>query len=666
MLNSMIYRFFPAVLVLFAISLSFSVLLAQNATDDPVLFSIGDDVVHLSEFSYVYEKSNADVAKYDEKSVREFLDLYQKFKLKVADARAQGMDQNDQLESELAVYRNQLADKYMSDEAILDRMTKELYDRMKWNIDISHILRLVPEDGAEVLSERAIEVLETAKKEIESGENFEDVARKYSQDRSVLQNHGHLGYRRAKLPSGMYELETLMYSTPVGEVAGPVRTNLGYHLIKVNGRIPDPGTIEVAHILIRKPMQGSVDTSKQVIEKVYQMLQNGADFGEMVEKYSEDKNNNRQQGYLGKFQMGKYTPEFEEAAFAIEEDGGISPPVQTSYGWHIIQRISLDTMGSYESERRYLENLVRSDDRYNLAQDALVARVKEEENYRRTDVTNDQLLEILTKDVFQVNWEVPEPEENPDLFYIGEAGYDLQGFLDFLSGNLDARYQGYHVRDASKVVGEILENYVTHEILKYEKAHLEEKYPEFREIMREYREGIMLFEISKEKIWDRAGQDTAGLRAYYRQHRSEYHTPRQIEFNQFQVNTTNPRVLKKVERLIRKKSPAKVLKKLNKAAEVVSYEPRSLAEGEFLDRFQRGEEDLTEGSLRSYTDQQSGSTWYGHVLDIGEGTLLDFEEARGTVMSDYQKYLEEQWVAQLKKKYDIEINETVLESIIRS
>src|SRR5690606_24367285 len=175
--------FFPAVLVLYAISLSFSVLLAQNATDDPVLFSIGDDVVHLSEFSYVYEKSNADVAKYDEKSVREFLDLYQKFKLKVADARAQGMDQNDQLESELAVYRNQLADKYMSDEAILDRMTKELYDRMKWNIDISHILRLVPEDGAEVLSERAIEVLETAKKEIESGENFEDVARKYSQDR---------------------------------------------------------------------------------------------------------------------------------------------------------------------------------------------------------------------------------------------------------------------------------------------------------------------------------------------------------------------------------------------------------------------------------------------------------------------------------------------------
>src|SRR5690606_17440811 len=130
---------------------------------------------------------------------------------------------------------------------------------------------------------------------------------------------------------------------------------------------------------------------------------------------------------------------------------------------------------------------------------------------------------------------------------IGEAGYDLQGFLDFLSGNLDARYQGYHVRDANKVVGEILENYVTHEILKYEKAHLEEKYPEFREIMREYREGIMLFEISKEKIWDRAGQDTAGLRAYYRQHRSEYHTPRQIEFNQFQVNTTNPRVLKKVE-----------------------------------------------------------------------------------------------------------------------
>lgn len=639
---------------------------AQQASQDPILFTVGGEEVRLSEFAYVYEKSNSDSARYDEKSVKEFLDLYQKFKLKVADARAQGMDQNDQLESELAVYRNQLADKYMSDEAMLDRMTKELYERIQWDIDVSHILRTVPQDGAEVLSERAIQALEKAKEELNDGAEFSVVARKYSQDRSVLNNNGHLGYRRAKLPNGMYDLETAIYTTPEGEVAGPVRSSLGYHLIKVNGRIPDPGTIEVAHILIRKPRRGVEDTTKEQIDRIYQELKEGADFGDMAEKYSEDGNNNKQKGYLGKFQLGKYAPEFEEAAYAIQEDGGISPPVQTSYGWHIIQRISLDTLGSYESEKRYLQNLVRSDDRYGLAQEALVERVKNEENFRRTDVTDDQLLEILTKDVFQVNWEVPEIDENPDLFMIDETTYDLQGFLTFLSENLDARYQGHLVRDPSKVVGDILNNYVSHEVLKYEKAHLEEKYPEFREIMREYREGIMLFEISKEKIWDRAGQDSAGLRQFYEQHQTIYHTPRTITFNRFQVNTTNPGVLKKVERLIRKKSPEKVLKKLNKAAQVVKVEKKSLPEDEFMEGYGSEEQELTKGNLHSFLNRDAGSTIYGHIVDVGEGKPLDFEEARGTVMSDYQKYLEEQWVAQLKEKYDIELNETVLQSIIKS
>ena len=662
----MIYRCLPLLGFLWSISVFLTHSHAQQASQDPVLFTIGDEDVRLSEFSYVYEKSNGDTANYDEESVKEFLDLYQKFKLKVADARAQGMDQNDQLESELAVYRNQLADKYMSDEAMLDRMTKELYERMKWDIDVSHILRTVPQDGAEILFERAVQALEKAKTELENGAEFSVVARKYSQDRSVLNNNGHLGYRRAKLPNGMYDLETAIYTTPVGEVAGPVKSSLGYHLIQVNGRIPDPGTIEVAHILIRKPRIGIEDTTKQLIDQIYQKLKEGADFGEMAEMYSEDDNNNKQNGYLGKFQIGKYAPEFEKAAFSIQNDGGISPPVQTNYGWHIIQRISLDTLGSYESEKRFLENLVRSDNRYDLAQESLVQRVKKEENFRRTDVTNDQLLDILTKEVFQVNWEVPEIDENPDLFMIDDTAYDLEGFLQFLSENLDARYQGHLVRDASKVVGQILDNYVNYEVLKYEKAHLEEKYPEFREIMREYREGIMLFEISKEKIWDRAGQDSAGLRRYYEQHRDQYHTPRTITFNQFQVNTTNPGVLKKVERLIRKKSPAKVLNKLNKAAEVVTVEELSLQEVEFVQRYESGERKLTKGSLFSDVNDETGSTVFGHIVGVGEGKPLDFEDARGSVMSDYQKYLEEQWVAQLKDKYDINLNESVLQSIIRS
>lgn len=662
----MSFRSIPIAIYLFFLSGFTSAIYAQKVSEDPVLFSVGDHDVHVSEFKYVYEKSNGAKADFSKESVEEFLDLYKKFKLKVADARAQGMEDNEELETELAQYRNQLADKYLSDDAVLDRMTKELYDRMKWDIDVSHILQVVPPNSPDEVKERALKNLEEAKDALISGVGFSAVAKKYSQDRSVSSNGGHLGYRHAKLPDGFYELETAIYNTPDGEIASPVHSNLGYHLIKVNGRRPDPGTIEAAQILIRKPRDGIADTSKQEIDRIYAMLKDGADFGETAQKYSDDKNNRRQNGYLGKFETGKYDPEFEDAAFAISEDGAFSPPVQTGFGWHIIQRISLDTLGDYDSEKRSLEEEIRSDARYQLAQQAFVERIKREENFQKMNVSNEDLLDLLTKKVFVMNWEVPENYENRDLFQIRDSIYDLKGFITFLTENLDARYQRNVVRDPAAEVGNILDRYINYELLAFEKAHLEEKYPEFREIMREYREGIMLFEISKDKIWDRAGQDTSGLRKYYTQHRNNYHTPRTIQYNEFTVNTTSSRVLTKVEKLIRKKQPEKVLKKLNKAADVVTYQPKTTKEEKFIDRFDADGKKLDDNNIYKKTNDEAGTTTFGYVVNIQPGEPLEFDDARGTVMSDYQKYLEDQWVEELQSKYDVKLNESVLRSIIKS
>ncbi len=664
MLNSMISRFISTVIFLFIFSLSSVTLHAQKANDDPILFSIGADDVHLSEFTYVYEKSNGPSADYSEKSIEEFLDLYQKFKLKVADARAQGMEDNSQLEAELAQYRDQLANNYMSDAAMLGRLTKELHDRMQWDIDVSHIVQMVEPNSPESVKINALKVLEEAKMALASGVDFSAVAKKYSQDRSVSENGGHLGYRRAKLPDGFYELETVIYNTPDGEVGGPVLSSLGYHLVKVNGRQPDPGTIEVAHILIRKPREGDDDSSKQVIDRVYAKLKNGSDFGEMAEEYSDDKNNNRQNGYLGKFKTGTYDPVFEKAAFAISEDGAFSLPIQTEFGWHIIQRLSLDKMKDYSTEKRMLEDLVRNDSRYELAQEALIERVKNEENFQKMDVSNEDLLNTLSKSVFRSDWHVPQSYENRDLFQINNKTYNLEDFIHYLTENIDVRYQRRLVQDTEAEMGNILDKYINHELLEYEKEHLEEKYPEFREIMREYREGIMLFEISKDKIWDRAGQDTAGLRAFYNQHKSDYHTPRKIQYDEFVVNTMNPQVLEKVEKLIRKKNPEKVLKKLNKAAEVVKFKEESANEDLFVNQFDQ-EGQLHVGSIYKNADKTAGMTTFGKIKEIESGKPLRFDEARGTVMSDYQKYLEDQWVAELQKKYDIELNDSVLHTIIR-
>src|SRR5690606_37782485 len=215
----MIYRYVPLIALLVYSVLPSTRLFAQETAQDPVLFTVGPEKVHLSEFTYVYEKSNGESADYSQQSVGDFLELYQKFKLKVTEARNQHLDEDPALEAELAVYRDQLADKYMSDEAMLGRLTKELYDRMKWRVDVSHILRSLPPNANEVLIDRAIKDLEEAKKQLESGEDFASVARKFSQDRSVMQNNGHLGYRRAKLPDGFYDLQTAHYNAPNGGLA---------------------------------------------------------------------------------------------------------------------------------------------------------------------------------------------------------------------------------------------------------------------------------------------------------------------------------------------------------------------------------------------------------------------------------------------------------------
>lgn len=642
------------------------VLYAQMHQTDPVLFIIDNKEVHRSEFTYVYEKSNGESADYSKESVTEFLDLYKKFKLKVAEAREEGMADNPQLDIELSQYKNQLADKYMSDHAMLGHLTHELYERMQWDIDVSHILRIVPPNSTAQVEDLALEDLEKAKAAVESGMDFSVVAKQYSQDQSVLENQGHLGYRRAKLPDGFYELETAIYNAREGVVVGPVRSKLGYHLVRVNGRRPYPGTMEIAHILIRTPRPGNVDTTHQHIDRIYQMLRSGAEFDELALKYSEDQNNNRQNGYLGRFSTGTYSPEFESAAFTIQEDGGFSEPVKTAYGWHIIRRLSLDTLDSYSMEKRNLENLIRSDSRYELAQGALIERIKKEENFEKEDVSGRELLEVLTEKVFQLNWQVPEQVENRDLFQIRNIQYDLDGFLQYLKTNIDVRYQSGFVRDPESAALQLLDTYIDHSILDFEKNHLEEKYPEFREIIREYREGIMLFEISKDKIWDRAGQDSTGLRNYYEAHRSNYHTPRNIVYNAFTVRTNNSGTLDKVEKIVRKKKPEKVIKKFNKAANVVSWEQDSEQEDVFKTMLGNEVDNLDLETIYRVVDPDSGTTMMAKIISIGEGQPLSFEESRGSVMSDYQKYLEEQWITELKGKYDIEVNKKVLESIIKS
>lgn len=645
---------------------SFLSLNAQTPADDPVLFSIGDDEVHVSEFNYVYEKSIGTDADYSLESIQDFLNLYKKFKLKVEDARQQGIGNDPSMQAELEMYREQLAEKYMSDHSVLKKLTEELYERMKFEVDVSHILIRLPERAPETAEAKALADLEAAKKAINSGMNFGIVAKKYSQDESVTANEGHLGFRRAKLPEGFYDLETAIYETPIGEISEPVRSRLGYHLVQVNGKRPSHGDLEIAHILIRNPRSAAQDTSRLAINRIYNKLKEGLNFKDLAQKYSQDKNTSSQGGNLGTFKAGTYAPAFEEAAYSIAEDGGFSEPVYTDFGWHIIRRISQKKLGSYGEERNSLEALIRQDSRFRLAEKALVDKIKKEENFKFHDVDPKELLDIIGEEVYGFQWKPPKKVENIALFTIRDQEYGLIGFIDFLDKNKNIRYRRSSDHEPVSAMRDMLDAYAHAEIIRFEKAHLEEKHPEFREIMREYQEGIMLFEISKNKIWDVAGRDSVGIQQFYNDHRKNYHSPRELTVDNYTVRSLNPETLEKVQKRIRKKSPEKVLKKFNKAADVIKHEEKVLQEEEWIGMFDAKKSEIKPDEVAQKTNKEAGTTLISKIRSVKEGDLLDFDEVRGIVISDYQEFLENKWVEELNKKYEIEVDESVLHSIARS
>ncbi|GAA5224859.1 peptidylprolyl isomerase [Membranihabitans marinus] len=642
-----------------------SILSVQKASaQDPVLFSIDGEDVHLSEYKYVYEKSNGVKADYSPSSTDEFMDLYTKFKLKVIDAKRQGLEDNKELQAELSHYRNQLADNYMSDKAVLDRLTKELYARMQEEVDVNHILiRLTPNPHQQML-DRTKSDLMAAKRAIEEGLPFRTVAKRYSQDRSVSSNGGHLGYRVAKLPDGFYDLETALYNTPVGEISDPVPSKLGYHIVQVLNRRPSRGEISVRQILARKSISGIRDTSEQKINRLYMELENGASFEELAKTYSEDQNTKMAGGFLGSFKAGTYAPEFEDAAFALEKDGDYSVPIETEYGWHIIQRVSLSKLGSFSDERRRLEKLVKEDSRFDLAQTALIEKIKGEENFDKKIFLNQNIQKILGPDVFNLAWKKPEIKEDFTMFTIADRNYKVSDFADYLETEKDLRFQSSMVRNDDQAMTQLVDAYINHSVFEYEKEHLEEKYPEFREIMREYREGIMLFEVSKNKIWDRVGSDSIGLRNYYNSHKDAYFADRDVQIGVFEIKTTDENVIKKVNKLIGKKTPAKVLKKYNKASNVLNYVEETQKEKSFVQIHGLEESEVEKGKTYVVKDEGTGKSIIAKVLEVGPRLPLSFEESKGAVMSDYQEYLEAEWIKDLKQKYEIVINKEVLQSMV--
>ena len=633
--------------VLLVFLLTNGVLFAQEA--DPVLFTVDGNPVLTSEFVYIYNKNNTGVSDYGQSSVREYLELYKNFKLKVHHARQLKMDTIQRLNDELAGYREQLASTYLNDNSVMNRLVEEAYERMQTEAEISHILIRLPKNPLPKDTATAFEMASSIYDELVSQEaDFGEIARARSQDTKNNEQGGYIGYMKAILPSGYYQLETAIYNLKPGGISKPVRSPRGYHIVQLHSTRASLPEIELAQILVKKKKKSKDHApEKRKIADMHNRLIRGVPFEEMALKESEDQTTARKGGRIGFVSVGQYDAEFEKAIFALSENGQISEPIETRIGFHILKRLSIKEVGDLNDAKRRIENELRRTERERLAKNAMIERIKREEELR-VDLNNrNKLLPRIDDGIFSYRWAKPKDISDFDLisFKNGFSKGSLD-FVDYLIKNPKRRVQLKN-RSKNQALLILFEEFINDACLELEKTQLEKKHPDFASLMKEYEEGILLFEITKENVWDRASSDTTGLQAFFKNNRSNYTYPENLEAITFIISDANLKSAKKIAKRIKKKSPSEIEKVYpNIPQENRQIEKGSVESEDFVWREGRI------SALKPIGD--SGNAFLvNKTMKVNPSTLKELESCRGYVIADYQEELERTWINDLKAMYPV-------------
>ena len=605
------------------------------------LFRVGTKTVSKAEFQYVYGKNKDVGANIDPKTESEYLDLYVQFKRKVAAAEAMGRDTMPSFVNEYNGYYKQLLKPYLTDKNVDERLVQEAYERMQWDMRASHIMVDCAENALPSDTMRAYKQIMGIKDRLDRGEPFTQLAA-LSTDTYSAERGGDLGWFTV---FGMvYPFESAVFTAPEGQVVGPIRTQFGYHLIRVTGKRPARHTMQAAHILILDTESEPNPDAKQQIEEVYAKLQGGEPFAAAAMKYSEDPTTAKQGGRLAPFGINQMLPEFEDAAFSLTDDGTYSAPFKTKLGWHIVQRVGRNPLPGRQEAERQLTQKIRRDERSNASQKAYVDRLKREYRFDLNEKNLDKLLVALEK-----GKGVGKAAKLQLATYNGTEVVTGTAVLAKLKKETESTV-------AQNVAYARFQEFTTELMLAEAERQLPVVNAEFRYLAQEYREGILVFELTREKVWDKAAMDTLGLKAFFADQRANYQWPERITGSV--LSGTDAKSLKKAADLARQGVPvAKIQKVLNVKSEVVSVtDAEKLAlgsEGKNARQAMLGQftgPDKVKGAF-----EQNG-TWFVLIATerIPAGPK-ELSECRGQVIADYQKHLESEWMKELATQFPLEM-----------
>lgn len=652
-----------------AIILNFAAF-GQKKADNKVLMQIGNEKVMVKEFMDVFTKNNVQNEVIDKKSLDEYLDLFINFRLKVMEAMALKLDTNQAFIRELDGYRKQLAKPYFTDSKVSDELLQEAYERKLIDIRASHILLMLDKNAPPQDTLEAWNRIMKIRERIINGEDFSKVAVETSEDPSVRDreavanqrtfragNKGDLGY--FSVFDMVYPFETGAYETEIGQISMPLRSEFGYHLIKVTEKTPASGLIEAAHIYVSVNPDASEEEIAEKDEKIrfiYGKINEGMSFEDAVREYSEDRGSAARDGLLSKFAVNRIVPEFVSVVKKLQP-GEVSAPVQTIYGFHIIKLIGLDKPGSFEDEAPKLKERISKDVRSQKSEDAVINQIKAENKFKIFDKNLQAFLSKLDTNLIKGNFNASAYEmSKKPLFSLGKKQFTENDFAQYLS-----QKQTPQENTKPDVYGyKLFNDYVKASCLEYEDSRLELKYPDFASLMREYHDGILLFDLMDQRVWSKAVKDTTGLQAFHEANRDTYMWKERADATIYTI--TNKDELDRVKAILERLSDDK---EIRDALESDSIKAVRIQPG----KFESGDNkfvDATKWSLGLSEVMYSEADKFDVIVRIREILPVQpkaLEESRGIITSDYQNYLEKEWIKELRMKYPVNVDQNVFEQL---
>lgn len=647
---------------------------------DEVLMKVGDQKVSVGEFKFVYEKNNENNEDlYTKADVKDYLDMYINFKLKVQDAKRLGLDTVGTFQREYKSYKDQVSMPYLSDKDAIENLFEEAYERYGYEVNASHILLTLPDMATEQDSQNVYNKLQEIRKDIKSERDFFSNAVAYSEDPSVRRNKGNLGY--FTVFSMVYPFENVAYNLEPGEVSEPFLTEYGYHIMYLHDKRPARGEMEVNHLMIRKQAnddKSEVQQKEALMDSIHSRIEQGVPFVDMVEKYSQDENTKKDEGRFPKFKStATYLPEsFKDQAFALENKGDISPVFETQYGYHILQLRRHYPIKEKEAVRDEFERKINRDVRSAISQKELIKTIKKDYKFKERPKRLKKLVEYADTNMLSGNWnpnEMKRRHARKWLFKLDGEKVTLKDYANFLM----EKAPKLNAEDPQSMIESTYPKFRDDYVFNYEKNRLGEKYPDYQHLLREYKEGLLLFNVMDEKVWSKAVKDTAGLKAYYEANKKEYRW--EERFDGYLIAVANADIADSVNRLLSEKG---ILTAIQNKDSLPDLEENMKAIKKQLNRYDATNVQYTKGKfekgdhyafrkvekkpgIHQVERKEDGSHFVVLTTRMLPPGQKSFREVKGKLVSAYQDELEAQWLKDLKNEYEVEVNESVLEKMFK-